>query len=309
MPMFDHKPTYEIVHGASHIRDWATMERQNPHDRAGIQHAMSEQKQMQSATSCVDNASWPVMLCLLGNFRLLVGGALVPIRAGSKNEALLAHLALQSSRRVSGERLVQVLWTESDLDRGRNSLRNLVHHLNKMLGSALQGAAVVLHEDGYYRLNAEAGIGVDVTCFDELVIRGDQQMRAGNQAGALLAYHRAAELYRDDLYLAVDAQTVLERERLRARYLTLMAQLAEHYYSADDYAMAQECLWRLLARDPYREDAHRLVMRCYVRCGERAAALHQYQVCANLLRDEFDAAPEPETVALFEQTRDTPNEI
>jgi DNA-binding SARP family transcriptional activator len=249
------------------------------------------------------------MICLLGNFRLLVAGALVPIRASSKNEALLAHLALQSSRRISGERLVQVLWPESNLERGRNSLRNLVHHLNKLLGPALQGAAPVQHEDGYYRLNVEAGIGVDVMCFDQLVMTGDQEMQAGNEDAAFLSYRRAAELYRDDLCVAEDAQAVMERERLRARYLTLMAQLAEHHYRAGDYSVALEYLWSLLARDAFREDAHRLVMRSYVRRGERAAALHHYQICADLLRAEFDAAPEPATVALFEQIRDAPDQV
>src|SRR5205823_6726736 len=122
-------------------------------------------------------------------------------------------------------------------------------------------------------------------------------------------YRRAAELYRDDLCLAVDAQAVMERERLRARYLTLMAQLAEHHYRAGDYSTALEYLWRLLARDPYREDAHRLVMRCYLRRGERAAALHQYQVCVDVLRAEFAAAPEAATVALFDQIRVDPDQM
>ena len=45
--------------------------------------------------------------------------------------------------------------------------------------------------------------------------------------------------------------------------------------------------------DHGREDVHRVVMRCYVRRGERAAALRHYQVCAHILRAEFDAAPEP----------------
>ena len=68
-------------------------------------------------------------------------------------------------------------------------------------------------------------------------------------------------------------------------------------------------LWRLLARDSCREDAHRLVMRCYVKRGERAAALRHYQVCADLLRVEFDASPEPATVALFEQIRSAREDI
>lgn len=270
---------------------------------------MSEQNQAQPAGSCSDDSSWPVMICLLGNFRLLMAGALVSIRAGGKSEALLALLALQSGRRVAREQLVQALWPESDPALGLRSLNTLVYRLHKLLGPPLQGAAAILHEDGYYRLNMEAGIGVDVTCFNLLVTEGDQQLRARNTAAALAAYQRAARLYRDDLRLATGEYTVMERERLRARYLTLLAEVAELLYRAGDYHIALEYLWRLLTRDSYREDAHRLVMRCYVRRGERAAALHQYQVCAEVLRFEFDTAPEAATVALYEQIRRDPDQM
>jgi DNA-binding SARP family transcriptional activator len=255
------------------------------------------------ASSCSEEPSWPVMLCLLGNFRLLWAGELVPLRAGGKREALLAHLALQYGRRVPRERLVQAFWPTSELALALNSLNNLVYTLHKLLGPALEGASPVLHGDGYYRLNLEAGIGVDVMCFERLVERGDQQQQAGDVAAALVSYRRAVALYRDDLCSSVDAQTILERERLRARYLTLLEQLAESYYRAGDASAALGYLWRLLARNPYREDAHRLVMRCFVQRGERATALRHYQVCAELLRTEFDAPPEPATVALFDQIR------
>jgi len=277
-------------------------------ERNGTLH-MSEHHHHVLAGSCDDDASWPVMICLLGNFRLLVAGELILIRAGGKREALLAHLALQSGRRVARERLVQALWPANDLALGLNSLNNLVYQLHKLLSPALQGAAPVLHQEGYYRLNIEAGIGVDVACFDLLVETGDRRIQAGEVAAGLMAYRRAAEVYRDDLSLLTDAHTVVERERLRARYLTLLIQIAERSYHAGDYSVALECLWRLLARDPCREDAHRLVMRCFVRRGERAAALHQYHVCADLLRAEFEIAPEPETVTLFEQIRAHPDHI
>jgi hypothetical protein len=50
-------------------------------------------------------------------------------------------------------------------------------------------------------------------------------------------------------------------------------------------------------------------MRCYVRQGQRAAALHQYQVCRAILHREFDTAPEPATVALYNQVRHDPENI
>jgi len=268
---------------------------------------MKEQNHTTGQSSA--EASWPIMICLLGNFRLVAAGALIPTRAGGKSEALLSLLALHHDRRVPREQIVQALWPESEPVLGRNSLHNLVHHLHKLLGPALQGAGPVLHEDGYYRLNFAAGIGVDVTCFDRLVAAGDQQLQAGEMAIATCSYDRAAQLYRGDLHAVSDTHAVMERERLRARYLTLLAQLAELSYRASDYNTALTYLWRLLACDAYREDAHRLVMRCYVRRGERAAALHHYQICVNLLRAEFDAAPEPATAALYNQIRLDPDQV
>jgi DNA-binding SARP family transcriptional activator len=270
---------------------------------------MNEHDQARLARLCLDDRSWPVMICLLGNFRLLVAGELVPIWAGSKSEALLAYLGLQYGRRVPRERLVQALWPDSDPSLASHSLRTLVYKLHKLLGPALNGMTPVLHEDGYYRLNDAADIGVDVMCFDVLVETGDQQMRAGDAGGALVAYQCAAELYRGDLYLAADVHMVVERERLLARYLTLLAQLADHRHRAGDYTACLAYLWRLLAREPGREDAHRLVMQCHVRRGERAMALRQYQVCVDILRAEFGIAPEPATIALLEHIRDKPESI
>ena len=270
---------------------------------------MNEYSQSLFAGSSSDDMSSPVMICLLGNFRLLRAGALVPIRAGGKSEALLAYLGIQANRRVARERLVQALWPESDPDLAFNSFYNLISRLHRLLGPTLQGAAPVVQEDGYCRLNLTAGIGVDVAFFDALVDAGDRHTQAGEGAAALAVYRRAAELYRDDLCLAADASIIVERERLRARYLSVLAQLAEQLYAAGDYGLALDYLWRLLARDPCREDAYRLMMRCYMRRGERAAALHHYQICADLLRAEFGAAPEPATVALFEQIRDQPEQI
>jgi DNA-binding SARP family transcriptional activator len=134
-------------------------------------------------------------------------------------------------------------------------------------------------------------------------------MRVGNTATAHHAYRRAADLYRGDLCLAPDAQTIIECERLRSRYLMVLAQLAEHYFLTGDYITALDYLWRLLKRDPYREDAHRLVMRCHVRLGQRAAALHHYEICVDILHAAFDAAPEAATVALFEQIRREPDQM
>jgi DNA-binding SARP family transcriptional activator len=224
------------------------------------------------------------------------------MRAGGKGEILLCALALRGARGVPQETLLATLWPEGATTLAGQSLSSLVYSLHRLLGDEL-GAAPVVHADGCYRLNAEAGVAVDVDRFVALASAGDRHARAGHHEAAAAAYEGAVGLYRGDLRANSDLHTLLERERLRALYLNLLARLADHTFGRGEYAECLDRALRLLAHDPCREDAHRLVMRCHVRRGERAQALRQYQLCETVLRAEFDAAPEPATRELFDLVR------
>ena len=256
----------------------------------------------------VGEAPWPILVCLLGSFRVLQADRALLVR-GEKTVTLLGHLALHHDEGIPRDTLRDLVWPESDAALAGESLHSRVHSLNKLLGERLGGAVPVVYVAGRYRLNSAAGVGVDVAYFDALVTAGDRQARTGHHAAAVAAYERAVALYHGDLCVGTDVHALLERERLRARYLTLLASLANYACGAGDDARCLEYALCLLAGDPCREDAHRLVMRCYVRRGERAQALRQYRVCEAILRTEFAASPEPETVALFDQVRLDPRSI
>jgi DNA-binding SARP family transcriptional activator len=152
-------------------------------------------------------------------------------------------------------------------------------------------------------------VAIDVERFETLAARGDRHGRAGDADAAAAAYACAVGLYRGDLQAGSDLHTLLERERLRALYLNLLARLADYTFERGEYGACLERALRLLAHDPCREDAHRLVMRCHVRRGERAQALRQYRLCETVLKTEFDAAPEPGTRDLFDRIRLDPSGV
>ena len=270
---------------------------------------MIERDQHRRSFQETDPASWPVLICVLGNFRLLQGGQAVAIYNRGKSEALLGYLALHAGRRVPRDQILSVLWPDSEHTLARRSLNNLVYSLNKLLGDGVDCEKAVLHEEGYYRLNIAGGVGVDIECFDALIRAGDQHTAMGDAATAATCYGRALGLYRGDLCVEADVNAIVERERLRNAYLLLLSQLADYQYHTGEYGASLEYAWRLLAYDACREDAHRLVMRCFVRLGKRAVALHHYHVCVDILRTEFDAAPEAATTELFDQIRLAPDNV
>lgn len=259
-------------------------------------------------TAGPDRTVWPLFICVLGSFRVLQADQSIPVH-GDKTEALLSHLALHYADGVPRATLLDALWPDSDTTLAAEALYSRVHGLHKLLGVAISGRPPVIQVDSCYRLNRAAGVGTDVSCFDSLATAGDMHAKSGHTEEAVALYERAVQIYRGDLCVHSDLRAVVERERLRARYLTLLGVLGTYNYDAGDSAGSLHYAQRLLGHDPCREDAHRLVMRCHVRQGERAQALHQYHVCADILRTAFDITPEPETIALFEQVRYDPASV
>ena len=253
--------------------------------------------------------TWPVFIRLLGSFDLLEHGAAVELRPGGKAESLLSVLALTSHDGITRDELMDAVWPSSDPPLAGHSLNALVSSLHRQFRDALHGDSLVIRTAALYRLNFQAGVGLDIAAFEAAADDGDRAHRAGDGQASRLAYRRAAAFYRGDLCIGSDVRRVLERERLRVRYLTIQAALADSHFAEGDYRAALERSLDLLAHDPCREDAHRLAIRCYVRLGERSQALRQYQLCRKILRAEFEAEPEAATTALFDLVREHPDAV
>jgi DNA-binding SARP family transcriptional activator len=76
-----------------------------------------------------------------------------------------------------------------------------------------------------------------------------------------------------------------------------------------DYSSALEYASLVLKYDAGREDAHRTLMCCYAQLGQRVQAMRQFLLCERLLREEFDAVPEPATRELYDRLRLCPGGV
>jgi DNA-binding SARP family transcriptional activator len=122
-------------------------------------------------------------------------------------------------------------------------------------------------------------------------------------AKAIGLLEEALSLYRGDFLQGVYADwPILERERLRSRYLDSLETVIHLYATGKNLRRAIELSQRLLSLDPYRETVHRDVMRCYCRLGDRAAAIRQYQACVEILREDLGLSPSKETEEAYLET-------
>jgi DNA-binding SARP family transcriptional activator/tetratricopeptide (TPR) repeat protein len=222
-------------------------------------------------------------LDLLGGFSAQVEGR--PCRLPTrKAQALLAYLAVPAGRFHARDKLTALLWGESDELHARQSFRQALAALRRVLGDQ----ALIARSDTL-ALDA-AAVRVDVDALE---------VDAGEE--------RTAELYKGDFLdgLRVDEPRfeewlVAERERLHALALERLAKLLRKQADAAPDAAIHTAL-RLLAIDPLQEPVHRTLMRLLLAQGRRAAALQQYQACVGWFERELGAEPEEATRALYRE--------
>jgi two-component SAPR family response regulator len=121
----------------------------------------------------------------------------------------------------------------------------------------------------------------------------------------LIRIRGAVELYRGDFLQDEGAGDwhLETRDHLRRLYSDGLLLLGEHLMRGEHYIEAAEVYRRAIAVEELSEEAHRRLMLCLARSGERTEALRQYERLAEVLRKDLDAEPERETKALFDRLR------
>ena len=244
-------------------------------------------------------------LCLLGPFQALLAGKPITGFESNKSRALLAYLATESSRPHSREVVAELLWPDRPQGVALANLRHTLADLRTTIGDhdAAQPCVLAAHQTLQFNpANLASGdVLVDVARFEALLTSGaGATLAACDEAAALYCGHFLQGFTLDGCS-EFEAWLVLQRERCNHLATQALARLAHHDTVKDDYAQGAHWTQRLLELDPWNEDVHRQLMWLLAACGERAAALRQYDACARMLAAEFAMEPQPATLILADR--------
>lgn len=207
--------------------------------------------------------------------------------------ALLAVLAAAPSATASRDRLLGLLWPDSDTERARALLNVAVHAVRKAMG---EGALVSV--GGSLQLD-ETVVRSDLRAFTDAVARGDSQAAVQAYAGPFLdGFYLDAEEF--------DGWVDAERAALAARFADALERLAERAEAAGDGVEAAGWWKRRAGHDPCDSRVALRLMQALAATGDRAGAIQHARVHQALLSDALGAAPAPEVAALAERLRTEP---
>jgi DNA-binding SARP family transcriptional activator len=214
-------------------------------------------------------------------------------------------LVTHRERPIAKDVLMELFWPGVNPDDARNNLNVAIYGLRQALRQSRQSYSHILYLDDCYLLNPEIQIWVDCEAFIEYIASAKELDHKGNSAEAVRVYCTAESLYGGDFLEEdrYDDWPIPQRQLLHDDYLDLLGILSSFYFDQHDYRSCVTMSRKMLAIEPCREEAHRRLMRCYIRQGQSYLALRQYHLCVEMLQKEVDLLPTNKTIALYEQIR------
>jgi DNA-binding SARP family transcriptional activator len=240
---------------------------------------------------------WPLRIYTLGCFELVKDDQ--PVRFEGKAQRkpldLLKALIALGGREVRQERLAEVLWPDAAGDSSQSAFTTTLSRLRKLIGEdaiAVQGGRVSLNARYCW---------VDLWALDAALADAERSAPGPDTA----AIERVFSYYRGP-FLAEESEelwTVSTRERLRSRFIRLIARGADHLARGGAHAEALALYRRGVELDELAEDFYRGLMSCHLALGEHAQAAAVYRRLKATLARVFGGRiePAPATQALFKK--------
>ena len=230
---------------------------------------------------------------MLGGLALIADGTpLSGPSAQRRRLALLALLAVAGDGGMSRDKLLAMLWPESNTERARHALAQLLHILQRDLSRLRLLGSTELRID-------PATMTSDLAEFEESLRRGALEQAIGLYPGPFLdGFHL------DD---APEFERWVEAERaqLAGRYVGVLESLATDFGRRGDHARAVQEWRRLAALDPLNARVAVALMCALRDAGDRAGGLRHAQIHQELVNQELGAPPDAAVAAMERGLRET----
>ena len=220
-----------------------------------------------------------------------------PLRLPTRKTSLLLAALVLAAKGVGRQSLCSAFWPDSGEAQARSSLRQALTAIRRVASTA---GILAEGDSETVRLVARPQ-DVDAWLFDQLIDKGEP-----------LDLAKAADCYQGDILAGIALPEPLDQwfaphQRSYRRKASLLVERLSLLQGSDLEAIEVSCqalAERLLSSDPAAEEAHRALIRLHRHHGRMNAALRQFQLCKEALRQELGVAPETQTSDLVAGPRE-----
>ncbi|MBS4536419.1 hypothetical protein GOQ29_12400 [Clostridium sp. D2Q-14] len=240
---------------------------------------------------------------LLGRVEILWQGESIIDKLSHKLIGILSYMAVNRENSFSRNKIANIFWDSSDSNSSRYNLRYNIWSLRKLFKDNNIKQDIFIADKESIRFNEEFNIYVDAEDF---------QNRLDNfRADSIDNLEHIRNLYKGEFlegfYIKDSSQfndwLFYERERFQRDYINVLAKLQEYYKSTERYQKAIEILENMININPLKEELYLELIKTYIQLDNRDLALHHYNRCCTVLREELNVSPMEEIKNIYKKIK------
>ena len=240
---------------------------------------------------------------VMGNLEVISPGGAVVSATGKKAGELIAYLAINSHRAHSREKLIDLMWGDSEVSEPRTRLRQELAKLKSLVEAAEPSSSPLLVTNQDCRVQPD--VWVDAVEFQRAIDVARHEPDHENRA---VQFGNAVSLYRGDLLTLYNAPWILsERASLSQMYVDALLGLADSLRTLKQFSDAERVLVTLLEREPLSELGHSALMRVHAELGQPKRLQQQRLALERALQAHLGMRPTPAFLrladTLYEEAR------
>ena len=252
-------------------------------------------------------------ISLLGQFRATRDGQPIVTFESDRVRVLLAYLAVEADCPHDRSTLAGLLWPDQAELAARTNLRHVLLNLRQAIGDAQASPPFLRITHQTIQWHPASDTWLDTTAFGQLMAAcaAHPHQRIEDCMACVDRLQRAVALYQGNFLAGITLPNSIEveewvritQERLHRQVLEALYHLAGYHEARAEYDEAARHAYRQVELEPWREEAHRQLMRVLALAGQRSEAIAQFATCRRILTHELGVEPSLETIELVERIK------
>lgn len=237
---------------------------------------------------------------MLGKGAMLYENECISEKLSSKLIALVCLLVLNRNRNMSKEKMISLLWPDSDDEAAKSNLRFNLWTIKKTVPQSDDGEDFLVSGKDFCRINEKYPYHCDkimLDCFK------------ASQAENIEELLKLKDLFKGDflegLYLRncneFNEMILFERVVCQNKQVEILEKLISLYDEQERFEEELEILNEVAAIEPYDEHFASQAIRIYGKLGNRTAAINYYKNFEIVLRRNLNTSPNNELKLLYKE--------
>ncbi len=243
----------------------------------------------------------PLKIYMFDSFHVLADSRQISFTR-KKSKQLLQILALHYPNSVNEEELIELLWPNSELSKGKSSLRTAIKDLRKDIDPNYQNRkdTYIIFEQSQYKLKLPEHSLIDITEFKQISEKILNTAANMSNEDSIESCYRCVQLYKNRL-LTDDLNTaysIEKREYYHLLYQKLILRFSELLVNENRNSDSAALVEKALTYDPlWREGVERLI-KIYVLMNKSIKAYKTFDSYKHTLENELGIKPDSKLIDL-----------